>query len=94
MRERQSPIARAVRVRRLRRQLTQEALAEVSGVSLPTIKRIEGGRTPSLATLQKLADALRIPPAVLLRRPARGRKGGTSSSRVKFSTTKNEATDA
>lgn len=40
-------------------QVTQETLAEISGVSLRTLKEIESGKgNPTLETLQKLADVL------------------------------------
>ena len=39
--------------------VTQEELAEMSGVGLRTLKQIESGKgNPTLATLQKLADVL------------------------------------
>lgn len=40
-------------------QVTQETLAEISGVSLRTLKEIErGSGNPTLETLQKLANVL------------------------------------
>ncbi|MCO5231545.1 MAG: helix-turn-helix domain-containing protein [Chitinophagales bacterium] len=39
--------------------VTQETLAEISGVGLRTLKQFESGKgNPTLATLQKLCDAL------------------------------------
>ncbi|HZW69710.1 MAG TPA: helix-turn-helix transcriptional regulator [Hanamia sp.] len=39
--------------------VTQETLAELSGVGLRTVKQFESGKgNPTLITLQKLADAL------------------------------------
>ncbi len=39
--------------------VTQETLAELSGVGLRTVKQFESGKgNPTLTTLQKLADAL------------------------------------
>jgi transcriptional regulator with XRE-family HTH domain len=39
--------------------VTQEVLAELSGVGLRTLKQFESGRgNPTLLTLQKLADVL------------------------------------
>jgi transcriptional regulator with XRE-family HTH domain len=39
--------------------VTQETLAEISGVGLRTLKRFESGKgNPSILTLQKLADVL------------------------------------
>lgn len=48
------------RVRALRKvaELTQIQLAERSGVSLPTIRRVESGKTVSMPVLLKLAEAL------------------------------------
>ena len=40
-------------------QVTQEALAELSGVGLRTLKQFESGKgNPTLLTVQKLADVL------------------------------------
>ena len=40
-------------------QVTQETLAEISGVGLRTIKQFERGKgNPTLLTLSKMADAL------------------------------------
>lgn len=40
-------------------QVTQETLAQLSGVGLRTLKQFESGKgNPTLTTLQKLADAL------------------------------------
>ena len=50
------------RVQQLRRQagITQEKLAELAGLSVDGIRKIEGRRaTPSLETLYKIAKALR-----------------------------------
>lgn len=52
-------LIRAVKERRESLQVTQETLAELSGVGLRTLKQFESGRgNPTLMTLQKLADAL------------------------------------
>ncbi len=55
-----TPLQLAQRVRELRsrRALTQERLAETSGVSCETIRRVERGAFfPSLVTINKLADS-------------------------------------
>lgn len=40
-------------------QVTQETLAELSGVGLRTLKQLESGKgNPTLLTLQKIADVL------------------------------------
>lgn len=59
------------RLKELRRQamLTQEELAEKSGVGITTINRIEKGHVddPHFSTLRKLAVALRVPAEELVR---------------------------
>jgi transcriptional regulator with XRE-family HTH domain len=48
-----------VKERREIMQVTQETLAELSGVGLRTLKQFESGKgNPTLSTLQKLADVL------------------------------------
>jgi transcriptional regulator with XRE-family HTH domain len=50
-----------VRVLRQARQLTQEALAERSDLSVDAVRRIErGGFSPSLDTLHKLSAGLQV----------------------------------
>lgn len=50
-----------VRKLRLRRNLTQEALAEASDLSVDAVRRIEAGRfSPTLDTLRKLSTGLEI----------------------------------
>ncbi len=47
--------------------LTQAELAEKSDVSVPTINRLEHGKTgATFATIRKLAAALGIDPAILV----------------------------
>lgn len=48
-----------VKERRETLQVTQETLAELSGVGLRTLKQFESGKgNPTLLTIQKLADVL------------------------------------
>ncbi|MRT92066.1 helix-turn-helix domain-containing protein [Ancylomarina sp. 16SWW S1-10-2] len=48
-----------IKERRHAMKVTQEILAEISGVGLRTLKQFESGKgNPTLATLEKLADAL------------------------------------
>lgn len=48
-----------IKQRREMLQVTQETLAQLSGVGLRTLKQFESGKgNPTLLTLQKLADAL------------------------------------
>jgi DNA-binding XRE family transcriptional regulator len=58
------------RIRELREaaRLSQAALAARSGIQRPNISRLEGGRhVPSLETLERIAQALRVPVADLVR---------------------------
>jgi transcriptional regulator with XRE-family HTH domain len=72
-----------VRGLRLRRGLTQEALAERAGVSTVHIQRVEaGGANVSVTLLVALADALGVPPARLLKRASRAdRRPGRPSAK-------------
>lgn len=55
----QTEIIKAIKKRREILQVTQESLAELSGVSLRTVKAFESGKgNPTLATLNKLASVL------------------------------------
>ncbi len=48
-----------IKERRVVMKVTQETLAELSGVGLRTLKQFESGKgNPTLITLQKLADVL------------------------------------
>ncbi|MFY8110360.1 MAG: helix-turn-helix domain-containing protein [Bacteroidia bacterium] len=48
-----------IKERRNELQVTQESLAELSGVGLRTLKQFESGKgNPTLLTIQKLADVL------------------------------------
>jgi transcriptional regulator with XRE-family HTH domain len=52
-------LIQTVKKRRVILQVTQEALADVSGVGLRTLKQFESGKgNPTLQTIVKLADAL------------------------------------
>ena len=52
-------LIKAIKERRKVLQVTQETLAELSGVGLRTLKQFESGKgNPTLLTLQKLADVL------------------------------------
>jgi transcriptional regulator with XRE-family HTH domain len=53
----QDKLISVLKTRRDSLRLTQESLAEMSGVNLRTLKQFESGKgNPTLATLQKLAD--------------------------------------
>ena len=48
-----------IKERRKVLQVTQESLAELSGVGLRTLKQFESGKgNPTLSTLQKISDVL------------------------------------
>lgn len=48
-----------IKVRREMLHVTQDMLADLSGVGLRTLKQFESGKgNPTIATLQKLGDAL------------------------------------
>jgi transcriptional regulator with XRE-family HTH domain len=52
-------LIKMIKERRESLQVTQETLAELSGVGLRTVKQFESGKgNPTLITLQKLGDAL------------------------------------
>jgi transcriptional regulator with XRE-family HTH domain len=51
---------------RRQRALTQQELADRSGVSLTTINRLERGYTARPQTIRKLAEALGVEPSALL----------------------------
>jgi transcriptional regulator with XRE-family HTH domain len=52
-------IIQTIKERREVLQVTQETLAELSGVGLRTLKQLESGKgNPTLLTLQKVADVL------------------------------------
>ncbi|WNM18486.1 helix-turn-helix domain-containing protein [Flavobacterium capsici] len=52
-------IIKTIKERREVLQVTQETLAELSGVGLRTLKQLESGKgNPTLVTLQKIADVL------------------------------------
>lgn len=52
-------VVETLKERRKVMQVTQETLAELSGVGLRTLKQFESGKgNPTLQTLQKLADVL------------------------------------
>lgn len=54
-----SELIKTIKARREVLQVTQEHLAELSGVGLRTLKQFESGKgNPTLATIQKIADVL------------------------------------
>ena len=54
-----SELVKTIKERREALKVTQETLAEVSGVGLRTLKQFESGKgNPTLLTLQKISDVL------------------------------------
>ncbi|PCI96956.1 MAG: transcriptional regulator [Flavobacteriales bacterium] len=54
-----SKLIHTIKTRREMLQVNQETLAELSGVSLRTLKQFESGKgNPTLQTMSKLADVL------------------------------------
>jgi transcriptional regulator with XRE-family HTH domain len=52
-------IIKPIKERRAMLQVTQETLAELSGIGLRTLKQFESGKgNPTLSTLQKISDVL------------------------------------
>lgn len=52
-------LIKIIKERRAALQVTQETLAQLSGVGLRTLKQFESGKgNPTLQTLQKMADVL------------------------------------
>lgn len=52
-------LIKTIKERRVALQVTQEKLAELSGVGLRTLKQFESGKgNPTLLTLHKLSDVL------------------------------------
>ena len=52
-------LIKTIKERRETLQVTQEGLAELSGVGLRTLKQFESGKgNPTLSTLQKMSDVL------------------------------------
>ena len=59
----------AIKERREALQVTQETLAELSGVGLRTLKQFESGKgNPTLQTLHKITDVLGLDVSLLLKK--------------------------
>ncbi|WP_404980324.1 helix-turn-helix domain-containing protein [Chitinophaga pollutisoli] len=57
-----------VKSRRESLNITQETLAQLSGIALRTLKQFESGKgNPTLQTLQKLGDALGLEVTVIIK---------------------------
>ena len=61
-------LAQTIKERRASLQVSQETLADISGVGLRTLKAFESGKgNPTLKTLQKLSDVLGLELCLKLR---------------------------
>jgi transcriptional regulator with XRE-family HTH domain len=60
-------VSQNLRLVRLQRKLSQEALAGKAGISVSYVSMLERGqRSPPLETIEKMAKALGVPPGALL----------------------------
>lgn len=67
-------LIKIVKERRDALQVTQESLAQLSGVGLRTLKQFESGKgNPTLQTLQKIADVLGMEVSLKLKNVARNK---------------------
>jgi transcriptional regulator with XRE-family HTH domain len=65
-------LIKTIKERREVLQVTQETVAELSGVGLRTLKQFESGKgNPTLQTLQKLADVLGMEVCLKLKKVSR-----------------------
>jgi transcriptional regulator with XRE-family HTH domain len=63
-------LIKTLKQRREMLRVTQETLAELSGVGLRTLKQFESGKgNPTIKTLQKLADVLGLEVSLQLKIP-------------------------
>ena len=63
-------LIKTIKERREVLQVTQETLAELSGVGLRTLKQFESGKgNPTLQTLQKIVDVLGMEVSLTLKNP-------------------------
>lgn len=63
-----SDLIKTIKARREALKVTQENLAELSGVSLRTLKQFESGKgNPTLTTLQKIGDVLGLEVCLMIK---------------------------
>jgi len=63
-------LIQTIKQRREMMRVTQETLAELSGVGLRTLKQFERGKgNPTLLTIQKLADVLGMEVCLQIKKP-------------------------
>ena len=58
MNEKEIEIGRRIKKIRLKMNMTQDEVAERTGLTIPTISRLESGRGSSMSTFIKVADLL------------------------------------
>lgn len=76
---------------RLERGLTQQAIADLAGVSKQTVSNIELGRGANSRTLERIAERLEVSPLTFFREPEKGVDIGfkrVSAKAAKFNTAK------
>jgi transcriptional regulator with XRE-family HTH domain len=67
-------LVKIIKERRDALQVTQESLAQLSGVGLRTLKQFESGKgNPTLQTLQKIADVLGMEVSLKLKNISRNK---------------------
>lgn len=63
-------LIQTIKERREMMRVTQETLAELSGVGLRTLKQFESGKgNPTLLTIEKLADVLGMEVCLQIKKP-------------------------
>ena len=63
-------LIQTIKERRQMMRVTQETLAELSGVGLRTLKQFESGKgNPTLLTIQKLVDVLGMEVCLQIKKP-------------------------
>lgn len=63
MSEIKSLLGKRIRELRLKRKYTQEKLAEMAGIEIPSLSNIENGKNyPNQETLQKISEGLQVRP--------------------------------
>ncbi len=67
-------VGRRIRELRIRAGLKQREAAAKLGIAVRTYQRYESGQNHWLSTLERIADALGVPPGDLLDRPSRDRR--------------------
>lgn len=67
-----SDLIKTIKARRETLKVTQENLAELSGVGLRTLKQFESGKgNPTLSTLQKIGDVLGMEVCLMIKEIAK-----------------------